>query len=236
MKKVLVSDYDQTFYINDEDIEINKKEVDKFMKFNNLFIIATGRSYLDFHIKLDIYKFKYNYVILNHGATIIDNHDNILFNTSISNDVISKIENDLELEKSISYFCCSGVESRVDFRYKDLTKINVKYETLEYAMEKVKFINDKYGDYVNAYYVTGNSIEIISKYINKKDAIEYLMKLVDAEVDNVYTIGDGYSDIEMVKEFKGCCMEQSVAEVKDCAIKEYLSVSDMIEDILNSKI
>ena len=27
-KKILVSDYDQTFYLNDEDIEINKKAVD----------------------------------------------------------------------------------------------------------------------------------------------------------------------------------------------------------------
>lgn len=25
MKKIIVSDYDQTFYINDDDIEINKK-------------------------------------------------------------------------------------------------------------------------------------------------------------------------------------------------------------------
>ena len=29
MKKILVSDYDSTFYLNDKDIEINKKEVKK---------------------------------------------------------------------------------------------------------------------------------------------------------------------------------------------------------------
>lgn len=32
MKKILVSDYDQTFYINDEDIQKNKIAVNKFMK------------------------------------------------------------------------------------------------------------------------------------------------------------------------------------------------------------
>lgn len=30
MKKLLASDYDQTFYINDEDIEKNKIMVEKF--------------------------------------------------------------------------------------------------------------------------------------------------------------------------------------------------------------
>ena len=49
--KLLISDYDQTFYLNDEDIEINKKAVDKFRKDGNIFIIATGRSYMDFHNK-----------------------------------------------------------------------------------------------------------------------------------------------------------------------------------------
>ena len=36
--KVLVSDYDDTFYISDEDIENNRKWVDVFRKNNNKFI------------------------------------------------------------------------------------------------------------------------------------------------------------------------------------------------------
>ena len=60
MPKLLVSDYDQTFYLNDNDIENNKIYVNKFMDSGNLFVIATGRSYLDFHNKLDIYDFNYN--------------------------------------------------------------------------------------------------------------------------------------------------------------------------------
>lgn len=76
-KKILVSDYDQTFYLNDEDIEINKKAVAKFRKEGNIFIIATGRSYFDFHNKVDMYNFEYDYVIINHGATILDKNDNV---------------------------------------------------------------------------------------------------------------------------------------------------------------
>ena len=48
MRKILVSDYDQTFYLNDEDIEKNKKSVEEFRKKGNIFVFATGRSYFDF--------------------------------------------------------------------------------------------------------------------------------------------------------------------------------------------
>lgn len=40
-KKIIISDYDQTFYINDEDIERNKVAVSKFEEKGNSFIIAT---------------------------------------------------------------------------------------------------------------------------------------------------------------------------------------------------
>ena len=46
--KMLVSDYDQTFYLNDQNIKINIDMVKQFRKAGNKFVIATGRSYMDF--------------------------------------------------------------------------------------------------------------------------------------------------------------------------------------------
>ena len=54
-KNILVSDYDQTFYLNEEDIEKNKKAIELFREKENIFIIATGRSYLDFNNKKSLY-------------------------------------------------------------------------------------------------------------------------------------------------------------------------------------
>ena len=72
MKKLLASDYDQTYYLNDSDIirniEKNKRWIDK----GNIFAIATGRSYQDLKNKKNKYNFIFDYAILNHGATIID--------------------------------------------------------------------------------------------------------------------------------------------------------------------
>ena len=83
MRKILVSDYDQTFYLNDEDIEKNKKSVEEFRKKGNIFVFATGRSYFDFMNKAEQYKLKWDYLIINHGATILDKNNNIISNRSI---------------------------------------------------------------------------------------------------------------------------------------------------------
>lgn len=235
MKKVIVSDYDQTFYINDEDIEKNKIAIKEFRDKGNFFIIATGRSFGDLKRKVKEYNIQYDYCIIDHGATILDKNDNILFSFSMDNDIIEKIKNDMLLEKSINHFCCSLLESRVDFNYKNLTKIHARYNSKKEAMDINESINKKYYKYVNSYYVTENSIEIISNKTNKSKAIELLMDKLDIEAKNVYTIGDGYSDIEMVKDFNGYCMKDSVEELKNVAKKEYTSVSYLVKEVIGEE-
>ena len=161
MKKIVVSDYDQTFYINDDDIEINKKNIQNFREAGNLFIIATGRSYMDFKKKANAYNLEYDYLIINHGATILDGDDNIIFNVSIDNSIIDNIKEDMNLEKTMSHFCCSLFDSRVEFEYKDLTKIEARYYNKEDAWERNEYINNKYGEYVNSYFLTSNSISLM---------------------------------------------------------------------------
>lgn len=103
-KKILISDYDQTLYLNDEDMENNKVAIKNFREKGNIFVIATGRSYFDFHNKVDLYNFEYDYVIINHGATILDKDNNVFTNFSIKNEIIDNIKNDLQLEKIFKRF------------------------------------------------------------------------------------------------------------------------------------
>ena len=195
-------------------------------------MIATGRSYYDFCNKINEYNIEYDYVIINHGTTILDKNNNIFSNFEIDNMVVNSIKNDLELEKSISHFCCSKLESRVDFNHLNLTKINVRYNTLEEALDMSRKINEKYSDYVNAYYVNCNSIEIISNKINKSKAIQILIDRINIPKNQVYTIGDGYSDTEMIRDFNGYAMKESVEELKSVALKEVNSVSSLIKEIM----
>ena len=228
MRKILVSDYDQTFYLNDEDIEKNKKSVENFRKQENIFIFATGRSYFDFMNKAEQYKLKWDYLIINHGATILDKNNNIISNYTIDNDVIKNIKKDLEIEKAIKYFCCNLENSRTNFNDKDLTKIYAKYEK-DKAEQINSLINKKYSEFVNCYLVSGNAVEIISNKTCKSNAIEEIVQIEKVNRENIFTIGDGYSDIKMVKDYNGYAMKESVKELKNVAIEEINSVIDLIE-------
>lgn len=236
MTKLLASDFDCTFYLNDEDMEQNKLFVNKFMNLGNYFVIATGRSYSAFLNVLNRFQFNYNYVILNHGSTIVDKNNQILFNTAISNDILSLLEKDLDLDNCEKFFCCSGIESGLNFTHKDLTKIHVKYDSIERSLHMANIINEKYGDYVTAYFMNTDFIEIISNKTSKAAAIYWLMDYCGKiDKSNVYTIGDSYSDMEMVSEFNGFCIRGSVPELKSIANDEYNSVSLLLKDIIEGK-
>ncbi len=235
-KNILVSDYDQTFYLNDEDIEKNKKAIELFREKENIFIIATGRSYLDFNNKKSLYNIKYDYLTINHGATTLDSHDNVMHNYVINNDIVSELKKDLELEKAIEIFCCNKLESRVDFEHQNLTKIHVKYNETNDAIRINSRMKEKYSKYINSYLVSNlKSIEIISNETDKSLAIEEIVQDLNISENNVFTVGDGYSDIEMVKKFNGYCMKESIEDLKKVAKNEVSSVSEIVENLLNKE-
>ncbi len=177
--------------------------------------------------KAEQYKLKWDYLIINHGATILDKNNNIISNYTIDNDVIKNIKKDLEIEKAIKYFCCNLENSRTDFNDKDLTKIYAKYEK-DKAEQINSLINKKYSEFVNCYLVSGNAVEIISNKTCKSYAIEEIAQIENINQEEIFTIGDGYSDIEMIKNYNGYCMEKSVQELlKICNGKIVKSVSEI---------
>lgn len=234
MMMVLASDYDRTFYLSDVDILKNKKLVETFREKGNLFILNTGRSYLDFKKKEEAYDLKYDYVILNHGATILDKSNQVLANFSMEDKVIPKVEKMLELEKAADVFCCSILNSRVDFNHLALTKIHVRYQEEIAPMVKKK-LDKVFSKEINVYLISNYTIEIVSSNSNKAKALDVLLKKLKIDKNNVFAIGDGYSDIEMVKEYNGYCMENSIDELKKVAIDEVSSVSQLIEKLLNDE-
>ena len=230
--KVLISDYDQTLFTSIQGIEENKINIEKFRNKGNLFVIATGRSFDDFMWVVNKHDLKYDYVIINHGATILDSNNKIILsNTYINNNILSDLKEDLSLEESLDYFCCSGLDSRLDFNHKDLTKINIKYKDTTTRESIFKKVKDKYSNYINIYPISDAKIEIVSKDSSKYIAAKSLIDKLNINKDNIYVIGDSYSDIEIVKNFNGYCMKNSVDELKKVATKEYNSVSELLKYI-----
>lgn len=229
--KVLVSDYDKTFYLNEIDLDKNLKMVKEFRKHGNIFVFATGRSFLDFKKVKEKHNLEYDYLILNHGATILDNNDNTLFNIPISNEIINNLKNDLDLEKAKEYFCCSALDSRTNFNHNDLTKIRVVYNSIDEAKKINELLNKKFSDYINSYIISNMAIEIISNKTDKAIAITHLLKKLNINKKCIFTIGDSYSDLTMIKDFNGYSIKNSIKDIKEYSVKEVDSVSDLLVEL-----
>lgn len=229
--KILVSDYDNTFHVKDCDMNENIEKVEQFRK-NNLFVIATGRSYESYETQKKLFNIKTDYLVINHGATILKD-DIIIYNKSIDNNIKNELIQDLELDNAESVYCYRKKEL-VDITEEDITKILINYKDNETAVKIRKMIKNKYFNRLrNFHFNTYNSVEIVSAEVDKSMAIGIISRL--EKLDEIYVIGDNYNDYLMIKNYGGSCTHVAIDEVKQIAVKEYENVSNFIDEIMGVK-
>ena len=228
--KILVSDYDRTFYRNEEEIHLNVDSVNTFMK-NNIFIIATGRSEFDIKRAITKYNINYNYLIINHGATIIKN-DKVIYNVPIDNDVKNGVLDVLKYYNFIGMFVCTKENSRASIDYDNLTKIHITFTDERLTGFVKKEIENKYGNFVNVYFASqGKSLEIVSKKVGKEIALNYLINFEKFDVKDIFTVGDDVSDKLMLQEYNGYAINNAVDEIKSITQNSCTSVHELVKKL-----
>lgn len=234
MKKFLISDYDGTFHTDDESIKFNIEKVKEFRNNGNIFAIATGRSFYDFTELLDKFNIEYDYLIINHGATLLDKNHNIISNYSINNITKENIRTEFGLVDDENIFVCKCLESRTSILQNDITKINIKCKSKEKQIYFNEYLNSKYGDFIKSYLITGlsNSIEVISCNTNKSTPIQEIAKIENISKENIYTVGDSFNDLEMLEAFNGFCMQSGEETVKCKIINKCSTVAEIIDKII----
>lgn len=235
-KKVLVVDYDRTLFINNDDMLNNINSINKFRENGNIFIIATGRTYNSLKKEIDKYNIEYDYLILNHGSLVIKKDKSTLFHYKIDKNILFDITNYLSKYKPKSVMYSYYTEDTNDINNPDISKITIGFQKDIETFKKVMMdVVKKYNNKLNIYFTQNYEIELISKETNKSRAIDLLMKKANFKKENIYTIGDSYTDIDMINDYNGSCMEKSIDILKNNKnIKKYSSVSVLIKDILNS--
>lgn len=235
-KKVLVVDYDRTLFINNDDMLNNINSINKFRENGNIFIIATGRTYNSLKKEIDKYDIEYDYLILNHGSLVIKKDKSTLFHYKIDKNILFDISNYLSKYKPKSVMYSYYTEDTNDINNPDISKITIGFQKDIETFKKIMMdVVKKYNNKLNIYFTQNYEIEIISKETNKSRAIDLLMKKANFKKENIYTIGDSYTDIDMINDYNGSCMEKSIDILKNNKnIKKYSSVSVLIKDILNS--
>lgn len=226
MKKILVSDYDRTIYLDDYTTKKNFKSIKRFME-NNIFAIATGRSYEDFYNQIKKFNIDCNYYLLNYGNLVLDRRFNTIFEQSLTKKEICEITEFFK-DKECEIYYCNRYENSKEVSG-NVYKIVLVYKDKEKQMHDYQEFVKKY-KYLVFVLKSHAHLEVISDRMDKSLSISEIEKRENTDL--VYVIGDSDNDITMIKKYNGYCVKNAMDEVKKISSKIYDSVSDLIDDLM----
>lgn len=230
MPKILISDYDNTFYTNEQDVLKNVHSIKKFRQVGNLFVICTARAPESIEEKMKKYQIECDYVISYLGAVIKQNNKRIYINY-MDDEVIDFIEENLKKFEGIV------------IKKKRIDENALKNEIIGYSINTnnnretvsnlIQFFNGKKNIFSRTF--DNDNVYINNSLNTKLKAIDYLVNFLNISKDDVYTIGDYDDDLEMIQNFNGYRMKES-SDLLVKNVNQYVSsVRDLVEIILNKK-
>lgn len=228
--KILASDFDETIYFPDNK-EVNEKNIESIKKFisnGNIFCIITGRNYTDLKQLLNKNNIPYSYLICEDGAKVFNNVDYCLDTILLEEKEIKEIIPILE-EIKCDYYLDDGY-NKTEY-YNDCVKIVVNCTDEEEKNKIVKIIKDKVDIHI---YASRTHVNIIHKTVNKENAVKKLFNLEHLDYNKLYVIGDNDNDYEMIKAFNGVVIKKHHKKLDELNKKEYDTLSDYIEELMNN--
>lgn len=227
--KILASDFDNTIYYldNPEKNQKNFEAIRKFVSYGNIFCIITGRNYTDLKKLLSENKIPYSYLVCEDGAKIFNNMDYCIDTTYLEKSEIEKIKDILNEEKC-DYYLDDGY-NKTEY-LDDCVKIVVNCSDKEEKERIVKTVKEKIDVHI---YASRFHVNIIHKTVNKKHALQTLMNLEQLDYSLLHVIGDNDNDYEMLKEYPGGVISTHHKVLDELQKKEYDSLSDYIEELMN---
>ena len=226
--KFLASDFDNTIYFMDDE-ETNQKNVTairRFVKEGNKFCIVTGRNYTSIKQLLNEYSIPYHYLICEDGAKIFNSQDDCLDTTYLEPEMVSNIIS-LFKEKDYYFYLDDGYQKTDHIHY--CVKVVVDCLDEDEKEKIVSFVKDRLDVHI---YASRYHVNIINRCVNKKYALERLLKHEKIEENNLYVIGDNENDFEMLERFRGVVVKKHHSILDSLNKKEYDSLHDYIEELM----
>lgn len=231
MKEILVSDYDNTFFIDDKQIYQNIECVKKFQEKGNLFVISTSRSWKSIKKETDKYNIPFDYLCCNTGGAIFDKFGNVLYVGKLSDNANSIVENALlKLDLKGTLVTRYGV-------YEETTeKINniIGYKIKGNRDDIRRLNNELKAELDNKFEIITKDEENYSKlFLNykmntKENGIEKLLKTFPKKEYKVITVGDDDIDFGMLKKYNGYRMKNSSNLLAKNIFNSVNSVSELM--------
>lgn len=189
--KLVVSDFDLTLF--DSNYDENIKLINEFVQKDNVFVIATGRSFKNLKKDIENKNINFKYLICSDGAVILDEKFNLLKSTVFHKNVIDEIIDMLKKDSNLIYL-------EIDKSSQGISGVYCVFNSIEYAKAK---LNDILSKYDVGGYVSTHGINVINKNISKVNGIEYIKNILNIDASNIYTVGDNINDLEMINKYNG---------------------------------
>lgn len=264
MKYIVATDFDGTLCQSYPDgYKINEKTLEAIKEFRakgNLFGVVTGRSYIwAYPIFKQKNEFEFDYIISDNGAQCFDKDGNVVF----SNKIKAYFGFAKDYVNTVLDFCNEVEEAGICFERDrfNFQKNNPcgkgdyysNYSVLDELCEKDEFVmvnavckNDetaaklkekiisKFGEYLEPAQ-NGRCLDITAKGINKATGISLYARIMNVRHDSVYSAGDNYNDLPMIKSFHGCAVKGAVEVLKNEAEFVLDDVGSLIDIILQKE-
>lgn len=251
--KLLATDYDGTLSIHQEVSERNRKYIKDFQADGNKFGIVTGRSTESILKEIDKYKLDVDFLVANNGGVVYDKNMNLLKCTYMDFDGALSIIEYIRTCKCAAYVINDGY-------YRAKVVVNPELEDKKYggthefksseeilnagkiaqlvisltdpvvAREIQEHINTRFG-HIAVAYTNVNCVDIAPLNVSKAQGLRLAASNLGIDESDIYTIGDSYNDLPMLKAFHGACVENSNEEIKKEIKEVYKDVASYLEAI-----
>lgn len=224
--KVLISDYDGTLFLSEDDIKNNASKIKKFRKQGNMFIICTARNFAAIKKPCVEYGIDVDYFFCDIGSVILDNDGKVIYRKYIDIEDRNQIESILDNMENQVFIKRYGTNNK---QGKEITDI------VEYKIEGEKSILKEIKEKVDKNCKLRTKITEDNKLIihtnTKEESIEIFIKEMKIDRDCVYTVGDELDDLEMLKKYNGYRMDKCNDILKEYITKSVSNISELIDII-----
>ena len=232
MKKILISDYDNTFYTTEEQLYKNIEYIKKFQEKGNIFVISTSRSWKSLKQEIDKYKIPFDYLCCNTGGTIFDNKGSSLFVGNISDSVINKVENILE-KLNLNNFSITryGKYKEYEEKINEILgyKIKGNKEEIENLRKELKKVLNNEFEIILKNEKQYSKLFLNFKLNTKENGIEKLIKILPEVEYKIITVGDDDIDFNMLKKYDGYRMNNSSKLLTENINKTVNSIEELLK-------
>lgn len=238
--KLIVCDFDGTYFTNEENIKKNNKLINYFRKNNYLFMLSSGRSFKSLKDMTKKYHIKYDYLSCCDGSILYDNKDKIIIKYYLDSKIINqflKLKTFATIEK-IQY----SYEDDYYSQLKDEELIGLNYVIKNENISK-KFLKEynylkKNNPNFDFLIYEHNNITYFclkNRDINKSSTIDYLKQLLDIDYKNIFVLGDNDNDYVMLLKYNSYYIGDVKNKIKKVCIKGYNEVYEFLNELKKEK-